>query len=134
MKGWTSENTAHLMNKSAIEFRKSFEPVVKASKYKAQKCEYNGIKFDSKKEMKRYQDLELMLHSGEISDLQLQVPFVLYPLIPKMFRAISYVADFVYKDASGSVIVEDSKGFRTRDYKIKKRLMYEVHKILIKET
>lgn len=134
MKGWTSENTAHLTTKATIESRKTPLTIPKATKYKAQKCEYNGIKFDSKKEMKRYQELELMLHRGEISDLKLQVPFILFQLIPKMFRAISYVADFVYKDASGSVIVEDSKGFRTRDYKIKKRLMYEIHKILIKET
>lgn len=134
MKGWTSENTAHLTTKATIESRKTPLTIPKATKYKAQKCEYNGIKFDSKKEMARYKDLENLLHGKQIFDLQLQVKFILYPLIPKMFRAISYVADFVYKDASGSVIVEDSKGFRTRDYKIKKRLMYEIHKILIKET
>ena len=49
------------------------------SKYKAKKCHYDGITFDSGKEMKRYVQLKLMERAGEISDLKLQVKFELIP-------------------------------------------------------
>lgn len=106
------------------------------SKYKNKKSEYKGIKFDSKKEMIRYIVLEDMLNKGEIEDLQLQVPFVLIPpfeLNGKKYKGMKYKADFVYvKD--GKTIVEDTKGYRTDVYKIKKKLMAYVHNIEIKEV
>ena len=39
----------------------------------------------------------------------------------KTYRAITYVADFVYKDDKGMHVV-DTKGYRTQVYKIKKKL------------
>lgn len=46
-----------------------------------------------------------------------------------------YVADFVYIDKrSGEKIVEDTKGFKTKDYIIKRKLMLHVHKIRIREV
>ena len=50
------------------------------SKYKASKCEYNGIKFDSKKERDRYIFLKGMEENGKISNLELQKAFVLIPV------------------------------------------------------
>ncbi|GAB4464458.1 MAG: hypothetical protein OHK0044_01870 [Burkholderiaceae bacterium] len=48
-------------------------------------------------------------------------------------RAVKYIADFVYtKD--GKMVVEDTKGCRTRDYVIKRKLMLYVHGIRILET
>lgn len=50
-------------------------------------------------------------------------------------KSVCYVADFVYTIAeTGENVVEDSKGVRTKDYIIKRKLMLAVHGIRIKET
>ena len=49
-------------------------------------------------------------------------------------RAVCYVADFVYKDTEGNTVVEDTKGVKTPDYTIKRKLMLYIHKIRIKEV
>lgn len=93
--------------------------------------------FDSKKERLRYQELLLLEKAGKIQGLTRQVRF---ELIPSQYdgkkcveRACNYIADFTYwKD--GEFIVEDCKGFRTKDYIIKRKLMYYFRKIRIKET
>lgn len=102
------------------------------SKYHAKKTIVDGIKFDSKKEANRYCQLKILEKMGLIKGLELQVPF---QLIPKSVhgRAIKYIADFVYYE-NGERVVEDAKGFKTDVYKLKKRLMSEVHGIEIKET
>lgn len=109
--------------------------MVKAmSKYHNQKTDG----FDSKKERDRYFELKLMERAGQISNLRRQVRFT---IIPKqfdyrgkvLFRERYYVADFVYIQ-NGRQIVEDTKGYRTDVYRMKKALMYERHGILIKET
>lgn len=95
-------------------------------KYGNRKPTYDGIKFDSAAEMNRYLVLKDMLKAGEITDLQLQVPYELQPSFKyegKTVRAIKYVADFVYKDASGKVHIEDVKGMATKEYLIKRKLM-----------
>lgn len=49
-------------------------------------------------------------------------------------RECCYVADFVYHDAhTGELIVEDTKGVRTKDYIIKRKLMLKEYGIKIKE-
>lgn len=119
------------------------------SKYKAHKTEVDGIEFDSMKEGRRYTELKLLERSGEISDLQMQVKFVLIPAqrepdtvgarggIHKgklIEHECSYIADFVYLDEKGELVVEDVKGFRTPEYKLKRKLMLYVHGIRIKEV
>lgn len=50
-------------------------------------------------------------------------------------RKVEYVADFVYTDVeTGENIVEDTKGIRTTEYIIKRKLMLAVHSIRIKEV
>lgn len=103
----------------------------------------------SKREHYRAQQLRLMERAGLISDLREQVPYVLIPAqygeCGKDFkgrtsrvlleRACSYIADFVYTDtATGQTVVEDTKGFRTKEYIIKRKLMLHVHGIRIKEV
>lgn len=106
------------------------------SKYRNKKVTFNGIKFDSKKECKRYQELLLLERAGQISDLQRQVRFELIPsqrIDGKVVeRAVYYVADFVYEE-KGQKVVEDTKGIRTADYIIKRKLMLHIHGIRIKE-
>lgn len=108
------------------------------SKYGSRKTIIDGISFDSKREATRYQELKYQLDGGFISDLQLQVP---YEIIPKQrdskgkaVRATKYIADFVYKDREGKTVVEDTKGFRTESYKIKKKLMLHVFGIDVQEV
>jgi hypothetical protein len=99
--------------------------------------------YASRKEAKRAQELRLMQQAGEISDLMEQVS---YEIIPKQYfggklieRECRYVADFVYQVISlasniPEIVVEDCKGMRTPDYKIKRKLMLKVHGIRILET
>ena len=107
-------------------------------KYGNRKTEVNGILFDSMLEARRYAELRVLQRAGEIEDLRLQVPFELIPTQKDakghvIERAVKYVADFVYKDKSGEVIVEDTKGMKTPDYVIKRKLMLWRHGIKIVE-
>ena len=49
-------------------------------------------------------------------------------------KECSYIADFVYKDKDGKTIVEDTKGFRTETYLIKRKLMLFIHGVKIHEV
>lgn len=104
----------------------------KPSKYYSVKTEIDGIVFDSKKEANRYGELKLLERAGEISNLRLQVPYILFPK-NEYGREIKYLADFVYIE-NGKEIVEDTKGKKTRIYNLKKRIMAEKYGILIKES
>lgn len=105
-------------------------------KYKNRKAVIDGIVFDSKKEARRYSELKLLQRAGKISNLRLQVPFELIPsqYIDKkcVERAVTYRADFVYTE-NGQTVVEDTKGMRTKDYIIKRKLMLERYGIQIRE-
>lgn len=115
----------------------------------------DGIVHDSHKEAMRWGWLKIQERIGEIRDLRTQVPFELIPAQrevsnevykkgskkgqPKegklIEKPVTYIADFVYIDTkTGETVVEDSKGFRTKDYIIKRKLMLYVHGIRIKET
>lgn len=102
------------------------------NKYRNKITVYDGIRFASKKEAKRYTELKLLAQLGAIQALELQVPFVLVPKQPGE-RECKYIADFVYTD-NGERIVEDCKGKKTREYIIKRKLMRWVHGITILET
>lgn len=124
------------------------------SKYGSKKEEVDGITFDSKKEANAYRKLKLMEEQGLIRDLKLQVPF---ELIPPVYgtktkithlktkdkveevsfvrqRAVRYVADFVFYDVEEDCMrVIDVKGFRTKEYDLKKKMMLAFKGIEIEE-
>lgn len=107
-----------------------------SSKYHAKKTVVDGIEFDSAKEAKRYTRLRDMEEEGRIQHLRIQVPFELVPSFEcdgVKYRGMSYVADFVYYRA-GRVVVEDCKGFKTAEYKMKKKLMAYINHINIEES
>ena len=125
------------------------------SKYKNRKKLVDGIEFDSAKEARRWSELKLLEKAREISDLRRQVKFVLIESQyeessevyqrgknkgkPKRGKLLehecSYVADFVYIDEkTGKTVVEDTKGFKTKDYIIKRKLLLERYKIRITEV
>lgn len=95
--------------------------------------------YASRKEHRRANELQLMQRAGLISNLREQVSYELIP--PQrgtdgkvLERACTYIADFVYTDnATGQTIVEDTKGFRTKEYIIKRKLMLHVHGIRLTE-
>ena len=98
------------------------------------------IRFDSKREAARYDELMLMLKAGQIHELKLQPQFTLQEscVTPEGVRvkAIRYVADFSYNTGNG-IVVEDVKGgnaTKTRVYAIKKKLMQERFGITICEV
>ena len=96
--------------------------------------------FDSRKEYYRACTLGLLEKAGKIKDLRRQVRYELIPAQKDesgrvVERACHYVADFVYTDiATGETIVEDVKGFRTPEYRIKRKLMRFLLNIKINET
>lgn len=110
------------------------------SKYGAKKTVFQGITFDSQKEAQRYAELRLLERGKVISDLRLQEPFC---LIEPQFdengklleRAVYYRADFIYTDIkTGQTVVEDTKGAKTKDYIIKRKLMLKEYGIRIREV
>ena len=101
------------------------------NKYNAKKITVDNITFHSKKEMARYCQLKIMLQTGLIKDLRLQIKYPVYISGKKMF---TYIADFVYVSTdTGETIVEDVKGYRTDVYKLKKKIVEAVFNISIKE-
>ena len=113
----------------------------KKSKYHNKKTVIDSIKFDSKKEAKRYEELLLLEQSHQIENLELQKEFVLQEAFVNVEgekrRAIKYVADFVYFDLrTNKTVVEDvkSKATRTQVYMIKKKLFESRYQIVITEV
>ena len=109
----------------------------------------DGITHASKREATRWTELKLLEKAGKISNLKRQVK---YELIPAQYekcleidqkgkfkrilieRECAYIADFEYLDQHGNKVVEDTKGVRTKDYIIKRKLMLYKHGIRIREV
>ena len=107
--------------------------------------------YASRKEARRARELWLLQKAGKIFDLMEQVPFELIPAQyeshPRysksgkrlkdgrrlLERPVVYIADFAYQDKEGNTIVEDTKGVRTKEYIIKRKLMLYKHGIRIRE-
>ena len=98
----------------------------KENKYYNVRICSNGIFFDSRKEANRYKELFILEAQGYIKDLECQHKFVLQPGFKKngkTIRAITYSADFVYYDLERmKIVVEDVKGFKTKEYMLKKKI------------
>lgn len=108
-------------------------------KYHNRKVVIDDIIFASKKEAKRYSELKLLEKAHIIKELQLQKSFELQPKYTnnngENIRAIHYIADFFYYDnEKQQYIVEDTKGFKTEIYKLKKKIFeYQYPNLTIKE-
>ena len=92
-------------------------------KYKNIITEYQGIKFHSKKEAKRYGDLLLLQKMNYIKDLEIQPKI---PLIVNNKTIGSYIGDFKYFDNKlKKTIIEDvkSKATITPLYRLKKKIL-----------
>ena len=94
------------------------------NKFRAKPQVIDGIRFDSKKEAKRWAELCLLQRQGEIADLQRQVPIMLEgrdgPLLTKTGRKMRMTLDFSYTDTkTGLTVYEDAKGMETRDFLVR---------------
>ena len=103
---------------------------MRRSKYNAKATVVDNVRFASKKEALYYMQLKALLRTKEISDLELQPKF---PMPPKGHefadgtdatgKICTYIADFRYKNKKGDTIVVDTKGYKTREYRLKRKLM-----------
>lgn len=99
-------------------------------KYGNQPTMIKGRRFDSKAEAMRYLQLLSMEEAGEIESLECQP---VYPVRYEGKLLFRYVADFRYT-VSGLIVVEDVKGYATREYKLKKKIVEAFHGIEITEV
>lgn len=124
------------------------------SKYMSRKVTISGMTFDSQKEARRWRELVFLERAGKITGLQRQVQFELIPAQYETYerygkrgqrlkdgrrcieKSCSYFADFVYHDAAGKLVVEDTKSpaTRTEAYLIKRKLMLHECGIRIMEV
>lgn len=129
----------------------AFRKNIQRSKYRNTKVEFQGIKFDSKREMQRYIVLKDAEDKGLIQDLQMQVKFELIPAVKETYikhlktkdkecertlqLPITYTCDFAYtKD--GVLVVEDVKisvSLLPKEYVLKKKMMFALKGIKIRE-
>lgn len=120
------------------------------NKYHAKKVSILGEVFDSKREAARYMELKELEMAGRISGLQRQKKFVLVPaqyepettgprggkIKGKLLeREVAYYADFVYYDEEEKdFVIEDTKGVRTKEYIIKRKLLLWLNGYRIREV
>lgn len=101
------------------------------SKYGNKKVVVDGEEFDSQLEANRWYELKLLQRAKQIEYLRRQVKFELQPSYKrngKTIQSINYIADFVYYDLNKKkVVVEDTKGFKTETYKLKKKIFEYIH-------
>jgi len=99
-----------------------FARMASRNKYGAKKTQVGEIKFDSKKEANRWQELQVLERCGAISNLQRQVKIELMgqyrPLYTRTGRKMRYTADFSYIE-DGVEVIEDCKGTWTRDFEVR---------------
>jgi hypothetical protein len=115
---------------------------LRANKYHAQVCTVDGIRFDSRKESRRYERLKILAAAGEITALELQPEFPI--TVVELWRDDGrwivcgrFRADFRYIETrSGEVVIEDTKSgpTKTTAYRLRKRLVEAIHGVTIREV
>lgn len=106
-------------NQAAIKPRRS--------KYGAVATYVDGIRFDSRKEAARYMALKILKGAGEVLWFARQPRFALP-------GGVEYVADFVVAWRGYEITVEDVKGFKTKEYRLKRRQVEALYSVTITEV
>ena len=99
------------------EYRRAITAVPKENKYHARSVDIDGMRFDSQREARRFQELRLMEMASQISDLKRQE-------VVMLSSGITWRMDFTYVER-GLRVLEDFKGAMTREYKLKRRLLID---------
>ena len=113
-----------ISNKRAQEL--GLSSTQKTSKYRSRKVTVDDIVFDSKKEALKYEELKLLKRAGEITEFELQPKFVLqegFRHKGKAIRPITYTADFKITYPDGRIVILDTKGVRTQQYVLRKKML-----------
>lgn len=97
------------------------------NKYGARKTQcFSGHTHASQREANRCTILHDMQRTGEITHLEIepQYWFEIDGAVMKHDngRRVGYKPDFRYRDATGQLVVEDSKGFHVRDWPLRKAI------------
>lgn len=121
---WTEEKLKNYQQRKDGKRQEVSPPPKKRSKYNAKKVVVDGIKFDSKKEAKYYEELKLRKAAGEVDYFLLQVPFHLP-------GGVVYKCDFQEFLSDGTVRYVDTKGFETPEFKIKKKQVEALYPVTI---
>ncbi len=98
----------------------------KKAKYKSTKTSVDGHTFDSVKEANFYNELKLRLKANDIKGFCLQPIFILAP-------ELKYKPDFIVFNNDGTYDVIDVKGFRTKEYIVKKKILEDKYNLKITE-
>lgn len=116
-------NPEFAANLTTTEARQYFNVVEDKpkNKYGNIKVEHGGMKFDSRKELRCWQELELREKAGEISELCRQVP---YDLVVEGQKIGRLTLDFTWIE-KGQTVVADCKSSATKKetaYRLRKKL------------
>lgn len=95
----------------------------KKSKYRSKPTMLDGKKYASKREAQRAAELKVLWQGHAIAGFAEQVEF----LLP---GGIRYRADFIVLNNDGTYTIEDTKGFQTKEYRMKKKLMAEAGHVI----
>ncbi|MHC4067057.1 MAG: DUF1064 domain-containing protein [Planctomycetota bacterium] len=100
--------------------RKFRHKLKRRPKFNAQSTRTHGIRFDSKREARYYDELLLRQRAGEVLVFLRQVPFHLP-------GGVRYACDFLEFHTDGWVRFVDVKGVETESFKAKKRMVEELY-------
>lgn len=89
---------------------------VKKNKYNAKRTTKNGYSFDSKREADRYMALSRLQMIGDVRF------FIRQPTLD-IGAGTTYRADFLVFWRDNSFTIEDVKGYQTREFKLKRKLI-----------
>ena len=121
---WKMNSQEHWSIEQYNEYKKKGN---KKSKYGAVKTQIDGHTFDSKKEADYYMELKMRLLAGEIRGYCLQPIFILA-------ANLKYKADFIVFNNDGTTDIIDVKGFKTKEYIAKKKVLEDKYKLKILEV
>lgn len=115
------------------------KPARRGAKYGNVPTVVDGIRFHSGKEAMDYIGLKLLADAGEIEAFELQPEFELQPGYidagGRTVQPIRYIADFRWVDPrTRRIHVRDSKGYQTKDFKIKRKMFERLYPDIVFEV
>lgn len=93
-------------------------------KFKAKSTEIDKISFHSIKESKRYSELKIFQKIGKVIMFLRQPKFDLP-------GGVTYSADFIIFWDNGECTIEDVKGYKTKDFIAKKKMVEALYPVII---
>lgn len=114
---------------------KEYKKPSKRSKFNSQKKEVDGIIFDSTKEANFYLKLKILEKAGVITQIKLQPKFkyqiTYFSKNSECYKSGFYKADFQVTYKNGNIEIIDVKGFKTKEFKRKKKIIENLYDIKI---